>query len=427
MKIEKKQIDKHQTELTIRVSKPEAREWLNRAAAHLSEHKPIKGFRPGKAPFDVVKREFGEPMIIHEALEDIINGTLAQALEQENLQTYGKIAFDLLPALNSDEVAAYKATVTLMPQVRLGKWQNKKIKRQPVKISEEELAKALDEMAALTTAEEPVERAAAMGDKTIVDFEVFVDSKLIEGGQAADFGLILGEGRMIPGFEEKIVGGQAGDKIEFTLNFPENYQAAHLSGKPAEFKIKLKQVLGRTKPVIDEEFAKRVGVASVEEIKNRLRENIRLEKENSEEEKLEIEAMKHIVDTAEFDPLPQIMVDETVNDLTQDFEHTLAHQGMRMDAYLQMTKKTLDQIKKEFEPKALQRIKSSMALGQLAEDEKINITTEEINQELAIAQQRLASNPQALEDTRQPEYRRHIANTLINRKLIDLIKDKIIE
>lgn len=427
MKTDKKEIGKNQVELTIRVTKTEAQPYLVKAAAHLSEHRPIKGFRPGKAPYDMVKREFGEGAIIQEALEDIINGTFGQVLEQENLNAYGKIGFNLLPALNADEIAAYQAVVTLMPTVTLGNWQNKKIKRQDVAVTNEELSKAIDELGAMMTTEEPKAGVAAMGDKTVVDFEVLVDNQVIEGGAAKDFGLILGEGRMIPGFEEKIVGTKPGQELNFTLNFPDNYQAKHLSGKPATFKIRVNQVLARVKPAINDAFAKKMGAPDLAELKAKLADNLKKEKTDREEERVEIAAIKQLVDSGKFTELPAEMIGETAHDLVHEFEHTLAHQGMQFDQYLQSINKTEADLIRDFEPRATERIKSSMALGQLAEDEKLTIMPEEIEEEIKAQKKSYAGNQEALNDMKQPEYRRHVANSLINRKIINFIKEKIVE
>ncbi len=427
MKTEKKELNNGQIELTIHVTKAEAMPWLTHAAQHLSQHRQIKGFRPGKAPYDVVKREFGEAAIIEEAMEDIINGSFNNALEQENLLTYGRIGFDLLPVLNPDDIAAYKAVVTRMPEVKLGDWQNKKIKRGAAKVEDADLTKAIDEMAGMLTNEAVVDRPAEMNDKVMIDFEVSVDGKPIEGGSAKDFGLILGEKKMIPGFEEQLVGKKASEKVEFKLSFPADYHAKDLSGKEATFKISVNQVLARIKPNIDDSMAKRLGVENLEGLKTKLSENILKEKQEVEEEKVEIAAIKQLVEASKFEEIPQAMIDDTAQDLVHDFEHTLSHQGMKMDQYLSSIGKTVDGIKKEFEPKAMERIKSSMALGQLAEDEKISITQEEIESELERQKKIYAHQPQALNDLGQPEYRRHIANTLINRKLIEFVKSKIVE
>lgn len=427
MKTDKKELNKHQVEITVRVNQTDAQPMLDEAARHLSERRSIKGFRPGKATFEVVKRELGFGPILEEAMEEIINQTFNSVLEAENINTYGKVNFDLLPIASPDEVAAYKATVTIMPKVTLGDWQSKKIKRQPVSVSDAELNQALDELAGMTVSEAQTDEAAALTDKAVVDFEVVVDGKVIEGGSAKDFALVLGEGRMIPGFEEKIIGHKAGENVEFKLSFPKTYQAAHLAGKEADFKITVKQILKRIKPTIDDGFAQRVGVADLNDLKSKLQANIQKEKQNKEEERSEIAAIKQIVDTSKFDEFPDAMITDTVDELLHDFEHSLAHQNVKMDQYLASVGKTVEQTKKEFEPKAVERIKSSIALGKIAELEKLSLTTQVIGEELERQRKTHANNPEAMNDLARPEYRRHIANTLMNRKIIQFITDKIVE
>jgi trigger factor len=425
-KFEKKELSGNQVELTVRVTRTEANPMLVKAASHISQIRPIKGFRPGKAPYELVKKEFGEAAIIEEAMDDIVNNSLNEILDAEKINPYGRIGFDLLPVVDPEELVAYKALINLMPTVKLGDWQKGKIKRQEVKVTDEELNKALDELATMLTKEEPTDREAKMNDRVVIDFETFIDDKLIDGGKADDFALVLGEGKMIPGFEEQIVGKKIG-QFEFTLNFPSDYHAKQLGGKPAQFKINLKQVLERIKPEMNDELAKRVGVEDLNELKTKIRSNIEKEKLDHEEERVEIAAIKQLSEAASYSELPQEMIGETAHELVHEFEHTLAHQGMRFEQYLaQIGKKESDLIK-EFEPKAVERIKASMALGQLAEDEKLTITNEEVDAEIAAQKNSNAHNPQAMNDINQPEYRRHVANSLINRKLIDFLKSKIVE
>ncbi|MBX4186878.1 MAG: trigger factor [Candidatus Doudnabacteria bacterium] len=427
MKYEKKELNKNQLEITVHISKSDAAPSLAQAAEKLSTKHPIKGFRPGKAPFEIVKKEFGEAALVEEALDELVNKTLNEILTTEKINPYGRIMFDLLPAVDPYEITAYKAVVTLMPTVKLGDWQKSKIKRQEVKITDEELDKALGEFSEMLVQQQPVERAAQNGDKVVIDFETIVDGHSIEGGTAQDFELILGEGKMIPGFEENVVGKKSDDEAIFTINFPADYHAKHLGGKPAEFKVKVKQVAERIKPAIDDELAKRVGVADLNELKAKLRENILKEKKDREEERVEIAAIKQISESSTFSELPEEMIGETAHELVHEFEHTLSHQGMPFDRYLQSINKKESDLIKEFEPKAAERIKASMALGQLAEDEKLTITNEEVEQEIAAQKKAAAGNQKMLVDINHPEYRRHVANSLINRKIINFLKSKLVE
>jgi len=413
--IEKKDLGKGQLEITVKLDKADIAKEMQAAADRLSTHRPIKGFRPGKAPLDMVKREFGEDKILSEAMDDIVEHSLNEILEKEQLHIYGQIGFAPLPLASTNEAVAYKATITLMPKVKIGNWQTKQIKSKEISVPDEELNKALDQLLGMSTTEEPKERASETNDKVSIDLEVFVDGKLIDGGSAKDFPVILGEKRMIPGFEENLVGLKAEDEKKFSLAFPEKYEAKHLAGKMAEFKIKVKQVLARIKPELNDEFAKKVGMQTLQELKDRIRENMKTDFIEREEERVEIEAIKQINDASEFDPIAPAMVSDMVADLVHDFEHTLKHKGMELDAYLKSTNKTLDEIKKEFEPKAIERIKTSLALAQLAVDEKIAVTPEELSKEIEHSKEK-----------DNIDFRRHTANMILNKKLIDFIKGKII-
>ncbi|MGE5298094.1 MAG: trigger factor [Acidobacteriaceae bacterium] len=427
MKTEKKDLKNGRMEFKVSITKEESIPWMEKAAREISKTKNIKGFRPGKAPYDLVKREVGEEAIFSEALDGMINDTINSIIETENLNTYGKVDIDILPASDPSQAVSYKLAVNVVPTVKLGDWQTKKIKRQKVEVTEEDLKKALDELATMAIEEAPAGRPAAKDDKAVVDFDVFVDGKPIEGGSAKDFSLVLGEGRMIPGFEDKIIGAKDGDKLEFNLNFPDNYQAEHLKGKPANFKIEVKQIFSRTKPEIGDELAKRVGMQDIQALKDRLSENIKKEKQEREEERVEIAAMKQIVESSEFGPVPELMISDSAHDLTHEFEHSIAEQGINVEEYLKSMKKDHTSLQKEFAPKAAERVKSSLALGQVAEDEKIKITPDEVEEEIEALRRSYQAQPHAIEQLNEPETRRQIANTLVSRKIIKFIKDKVVE
>ncbi|MBX4205299.1 MAG: trigger factor [Candidatus Doudnabacteria bacterium] len=427
MKIEKNNLPDGAIELTVRVAKSEAVPMLTQAASRMSLKKTIKGFRPGRAPLEIVKREFGEEAVLAEALEEIVDETLGKILEDEKLRPYGQVGFKLLPSQSPDEAAAYKASFTLLPEVALGDWTKNKLRAKESVVNDDELAKAMEELAQMSGKEtEVTDRAVEKNDKVLVDFEVKVEGKIIDGGTATDFPLVIGEGRMIPGFEDKLIGTTANQKLEFKLSFPKDYHA-ELAGKEAEFTVTVKKILTTIKPAIDEEFAKKLGLENLDQLKSKIRENLKHEKDQQEAERLEIAAIKQVVETSKIGTIPAVMVADTVKELVHDFEHTLAHQGMSMEQYLKTTNKTLEDIKKDFEPKALERIKSSLVLEELAVAEKLTINTAEIEEEIEAQRRHFAQRPEVLNDLKQPEYRRHIANTLLNRKLIKLIKDKIVE
>jgi len=209
MKIEKKDLGKNQIELSIEVPLEEFDEHLKKAAFKLSQKSSIPGFRPGKAPYDLIKNKVGEMSIYQEALEDIINHSFFQAVTQENLVTIGQPDIKIEKLAPGNPVV-YKATVMLLPKVTLGNWQEKTLKLEDVKIEDKDLEKTMSELQKMRAQEKLVDRPAKIGDKVMIDFEVSVNKAVLEGGVSHKHPLVLGEGQMIPGFEDNIVGSATG-------------------------------------------------------------------------------------------------------------------------------------------------------------------------------------------------------------------------
>jgi len=255
MKVDKKDLGKSQVELSIEVPLEEFDEHLKKAATRLGQKSTIPGFRPGKAPYEKIKAKVGEMNIYQEALSDIINHSFFQAVTQEKLITIGEPDIKIEKLAPGNPVV-YIATVMLLPKVTLGNWQEKEIKTTEVKISQEDTNKTMDELKRMRAKEVLVDRVAQMGDKVVMDFEVSMNKVVLEGGVSYKHPLVLGEGRMVPGFEEKLVGAKAGDELEFDLTFPENYYQASLAKKEAHFKIKVLEVFERTLPELNDELAK---------------------------------------------------------------------------------------------------------------------------------------------------------------------------
>lgn len=425
MKVTNKSLPGQKIELAIELEPQDFLPWMRKAAVRLSEQAKIPGFRPGKAPYDLVKKHVSEEVIFREALEDIVNASLHEALVSEKIKTYGQPAIDLKQA-DPAGIVSYTAVFSVLPEVKLGDWESTKLKRQEVAVSPEELDKALDELAGMLMSETAVDRPAAQGDKVVLDFDVLVDGVPIEGGSAKEYGVVLGEGKMIPGFEDQMLGKQAGAEFDFKLNFPADYKAG-LAGKEAEFKIKIHSVLRRSKPEINDEFAKRLGATDKQDLTDKLSENLLKDKTEKEEQRAEIAAVKQVVAAASISELPKALVDDEAHKILHEFEHDLSHQGMDLQSYLKNAGKTHDDVKKEFRPRAEERIKTSLVLDELIEQHKITVTPEEVTQELNQQKEYNKDRKQVLEDINRPDYAGYLYNRLLNRKVIKLITDKIVE
>ncbi|MBT4516313.1 MAG: trigger factor [Candidatus Komeilibacteria bacterium] len=426
MNITKKDLEKNQVELSIEVSLEEMKPHLEKAAEKMSKKTKLPGFRPGKAPYELVKNKFGEMAIYQEALDMIISDSFYKAITREKIASVGQ------PEIKVEKIApgnplSYTATVALLPKVTLGEWQTLSIKKKSIKASQEDMAKTLEQLQNMQVKESSVERAAKKGDKVEVNFEVLIEKVVIEGGKNPKYPMVIGEGRMIPGFEDKIIGMKKDDKQEFELSFPKEYFQKNLAGKRATFKVKLLSVAERELPKLDDEFAKLMGMKTIDELKTQLSNNIKQDKESKEKQRVEGEAIQAIVKQAKIEDVPEKLIDSEVHKMSHELEHSISQQGMDMAGYLKSIKKTQEDLKKDFRPQAEERIKAALVMRQISEEEKIKIDDKQIDEEIKKQTEMHKDNKDAIKNISHPGYRQHLANMMANQKIIELIAQKIVK
>lgn len=425
MEVNHKQLNDTQVQLEISLNAQDMQPYMEHTANHLSQARPIPGFRPGKAPLEVVKKHFGAKVVFREALDEIINGSLTRAVSEKKMRVFEEGEFKILE--QTPESIKYTISFTILPEVKLGDWESKTLTRNEITVTEDEVKEAIADLSKMLAKEQVVERVAAMGDKTVLDFEVSVDGKVIDGGVGKSYPITLGDKKMIPGFEEAVVGHKAGDEFTFTLKFPSNY-AANLGGKDGSFKIKVHSVMERILPEITDDLAKTLGEQDKNSLVARLKENIKADKADREQEKLEIEAVKNVVSSAQIGTIPEKAVDSETAKLTEEFAHDLSHQGLNFEGYLKTAGKTAEDIKTEFRPKALERVKTSLVMSQIIDENNLDVSPEELNTEVAGQREYLSrNNPQAASEVEKPEYRRYLYNRLLNRKAISFVAGKLIK
>ena len=426
MKITKKDLEKNQVKLSIEVSLDEMKPHLEKAAEKMSKNSKLPGFRPGKAPYELVKNKFGEMAIYQEALDMIVNDSFYKAITREKVESVGQ------PEINIEKIApgnplSYTAIVALLPKVTLGEWQTLKVKKKKIEANDEDINKTLEQLQNMQVKESAVDRAAKKGDKIEVNFEVLIDKVVIEGGKNPKYPMVIGEGRMIPGFEDQIIGMKKDDKKEFELNFPKEYFKENLAGKLATFKVKLLSVANRELPKLDDELAKLMGMESMAKLKEQLSQNIKQDKEAKEKQRAEGEAIEAIVKQAKIEEIPEKLIDSEVHKMSHELEHSITQQGMDMAGYLKSINKTQEDLKKDFRPQAEERIKAALAMRQISQEEKIKIDDKEIDEEIKKETEKYKDNEEAMKNITHPNYRQHIANVITNQRIIDLIAQKVIK
>ncbi|PWB38847.1 MAG: trigger factor [Parcubacteria group bacterium] len=426
MNISKKDLEKSQVEINIEVNLDEMQPFLDKAALRLAQKTKISGFRPGKAPYALVQAQVGEMAIYEEALESIINHAYYEAIKKEDVQSVGQ------PEIKVEKFAPgnpliFKAIVTLLPSLKLADWKSLRVAKKPVELKDEDTNKTLSRLQEMQAKENIVEREAKKGDKIVVDFEVYIDKVIIEGGKNYKYPVILGQGNMIPGFEEKLYGQKAGAELDFELKFPDKYFQKNVAGRLANFKVKIIGVYDRQLPEINDDFAKKIGLDTLAKLKEQLQNNIRQDKEYKEKQRQETEAIRAIIEKSIFGDIAPTLLENEVHKMIHELEHSLGEQGLDLPTYLKSLNKTHDDLHRDFEPQATERIKAAIILRQLARDENIQTSAEEIEADLQKQREQYRGNEQALQNIDHPEYKKQLGHILNNHKVIQFICDTIVK
>ena len=379
----------------------------------------IPGFRKGKAPQAIVEKYYGKEIFYEDAFNEIAEDEYKKAIEDNKLDVVSKPEIDIVKMEKGQDLI-FTATVQTKPDSKLDKYKGIEIDKieYNVKASDikEELKKMQEKNERIISVEDsPVKN----GNITIIDFEGFADGEAFDGGKAENYELEIGSGAFIPGFEEQIIGMKVGDEKDIVVKFPEDYHAKELAGKDATFKVKLHEIKKKELPELDDEFAKDVSeFDTLEELKKSIKE--RLEKLNKQKEDAEKRdaVINAIVENLEVE-IPSGMIEVEIDNMIADMEQRMSYQGLRLEQYLKMLNKTVEQLRTEYEPVAINSIKSRLALEKVIENEKIDATDEEINNKIEEMAKNYGKKPEELQENKN--LKNYIIEGIKNEKAIDFL------
>lgn len=381
MSLQVEKLENNTAKLTIEVEASKFDKAIQKAYQKNKNKFNIPGFRKGKVPYAMVEKMYGAAVFYEDAANELISGAYAQAAEESGLEIVAR------PEINVTQIEKgkpfiFEAEVTTKPEVKLGKYKGIKVEKADVTVTDEEVAEELDKVkeqnARLVAADD---KAVEDGDQTTIDFEGFVDGVAFEGGKGEDYPLTIGSHSFIDTFEEQLIGKKVGEEVEVNVTFPENYQAKELAGKPAMFKVTIKEIKVKEYPELDDDFAQDVSeFDTLDEYKEDIKKNLTEKKEKEAEAEKESKVIEAIVNDAEMD-IPEKMVEAQAEQMLEEFAQNIAMQGISFEQYLQFTGATVDQMKEQVKPQAQARVESSLVLEAVVKAENIE-ATEEVEEEI---------------------------------------------
>lgn len=382
MSLQVEKLENNTAKLTIEVEASKFDKAIQKAYQKNKNKFNIPGFRKGKVPYAMVEKMYGAAVFYEDAANELISGAYAQAAEESGLEIVAR------PEINVTQIEKgkpfiFEAEVTTKPEVKLGKYKGIKVEKADVTVTDEEVTEELDKVkeqnARLVAADD---KAVEDGDQTTIDFEGFVDGVAFEGGKGEDYPLTIGSHSFIDTFEEQLIGKKVGEEVEVNVTFPENYQAKELAGKPAMFKVTIKEIKVKEYPELDDDFAQDVSeFDTLDEYKEDIKKNLTEKKEKEAEAEKESKVIEAIVNDAEMD-IPEKMVEAQAEQMLEEFAQNIAMQGISFEQYLQFTGATVDQMKEQVKPQAQARVESSLVLEAVVKAENIEATEEEVEEEI---------------------------------------------
>ena len=363
-------------EVTIEANKFE--EAIKKVYFQSAKYFNIPGFRKGKAPMNIVEKYYGKEIFYEDAFNEVVPAELEEALKENNIEAVSRPDIDV-KQIEKGKDLIFTAVFQTKPEAELGKYKGIEIEKIEYNVTDEDINHELGHMqehnARLISVED---RPVESGDTAVIDFEGFVDGVAFEGGKAEGHELVIGSNTFIPGFEDQVIGMKIDEEKDINVKFPEEYFSKELAGKDATFKVKLHEIKKKELPELDDEFAKDVSeFDTLDELKKSIKDN--MEKENEQRQKYETEdaVIKAVCENVKVE-IPSGMIENETEDMLKNIESRLSYQGLKLEQYLQMMGKTAEEVKKEYEPQAIEAIKSRLMLEAVIKAEKIEATEDEI-------------------------------------------------
>lgn len=383
MSLQVEKLEKNMAKITVEVPSEQFEKALTAAFNKNKSRFNIPGFRKGKAPQAMVEKMYGVEVLYEDAINEALDATYGDAVTESGLEVVSRPEIDVVQVEKGKELI-YTATAAVKPEVTLGEYKGIEVEKASAEVTDEdieaELKKVQEQNSRLITVED---RAVEDGDQTVIDFEGSVDGTPFEGGKGEDYPLTIGSHSFIDTFEEQLIGKNIGEECEVHVTFPEEYHAKELAGKPAVFKVTVKEIKRKELPELNDEFAGEVSeFETLEEYKNDVKSKLSLKKQKDAATENENHVVDKVVENAQMD-IPEPMIDSQVNNMVNDYARRMQSQGLSLEQYMQFTGMTIETLKEQMKPQAVKRIQTRLVLEAIVKAENITVSDEAVEKEIA--------------------------------------------
>lgn len=427
MNVQVEDLGKNMVKLTVEVDADTVDAAIKSAYNKQKNKIAIPGFRKGKVPQVMIEKMYGPDVFYEDAVNIMLDTQYAAVVDQSGVDIVSRPTIEVTQ-IEKGQPFIFTAEVAKRPEVTLGKYNGVTVTRIDTSVKDEEIDAEIEQQRENNARTVTVtDRAVQEGDTAVIDYEGFVDGVAFEGGKGENHALEIGSHTFIDTFEEQLVGKNTGDEVEVHVTFPEQYQAAELAGKPATFQVKIHEIRAKELPELNDEFVQDVSeFDTMAEYREDTKKKLQERKENVAKGTKEDEAIQKIIDKSKME-IPDAMIDMQAENMIDEFAQRIAMQGMSFEQYMQYTGITIDKLKEQVRPEALQRIQSSLVLEQIAKEENLAASDEELEAEIEKMASMYGMNAENLKSRMEESDRETIKRDIAVNKAVEFIMANVKE
>lgn len=417
--------ENNEAKLTMEFSAEEFENATIKAYQANKDKYEIDGFRKGKAPRSIIEKHYGETVFVEEAINTLFNQEYPKAIDELDLDIIDAPRVEFSKVTKGKDFTA-TVTVAVYPEVEVKDYTGIEIEKIEPKVEDEDVEKELKAMQERSGRMIDVDREAKDGDMVVIDYKGFVGEEQFEGGTADNFPLQLGSGSFIPGFEEQLIGVKKEEERDVKVTFPEEYHAENLAGKEAIFKCVVHEIKEQELPELDDEFAKDVSESdTLEDLKKEIRRNIELGKKAQAENQMKDKILEQIYKDNEIS-VPDVMVDEEISNMMQEFDQQLRGQGLDLNKYFEMVGKDPASFREDVKDDAFKRVKTRMLITAVADKENFEATDEEVDQQIDLMAAQYGMEADKIKEMMGVQNISFIGKDIRMKKAVDYLYEKAV-